>query len=592
MTEPARAIASNTVRILAGFAAAYLGVATFYAASAAIGDAGLSAPRLGPATPELRDLPLLGAALMSMVTALALAARLRGVWALAALLLISFGAQIGWAAWIDAQPFGALGVQWEAARRLAAEPSLEILFSSPAPMAVAVYATAVKLFGPDLDAARIVAAALWTMQTALVWLIARQLSEVKSAALAAAAAVALTPAAVVYGAMPSIEAVFGPLALGGLYLVLSHRSRGLILSVLLAGALLAMAFLTKPTAAAFAAAIFGVLGIALIKSRTFKGSARLVAAMAALAVGASAALAPVLIAQRDRDVSVVAKLAPTLGFELMFGVNQASGGAFAVSDLEAVGYAGPTEARASFGEAEVAARSLAWSRVAEAPLGVTLFAATEKMRKLWSSQRDLLDWTLAAPSAQSAVVADPEVRARLGAVVDGAYLATLILATLGAIALAARGAVIDPSRWLILLGAFVGLALMHGALEADSRRHLAATPLAALLGGYALCPQPRRRRVAAENRADAAAPSAPSREELLAGVFAQMSKPPRREADGGGSEGRAVAPRRPATAVDRATEGRLEARAETRVDWRPVAPARGVERREKRDAARAVSAPR
>lgn len=525
MATAAGATPSSAVRLFAGFAAVYLFVAIGYAAPSIYQAA-------SSATPS--HLPLVGAALLSFATAMALASRLGSLAALILLLVASFSAQIAWAIWIDAQPFGTFGVLWDSARRMAAEPSLEFLFASPSPMAVALYASIIKAFGAELDAARIVAAGLWTVQTALVWKIARQLREVKGGALAAAAAVGLTPAAVVYGALPSAEAVFAPLVLAGVYLILSHRNRGLFLSALLAGVFLGLAFLTKPTAVAYAAPILLVLATALLAARSLTGAIGLFGGLAALLIGVAVLIAPVLQLQAERQVSPVAKLAPSLGFDLMFGANRASGGGYAVSDLEQIGFSGGAGGDAAFDKAERAARALAFERIAEDPAGFAVFAATEKMRRLWSNERALLNWTVDAPSPRRAEIAEMDLKDRAGAIIDGAYLAVLALAALGATALAFRGAVLDPSRWMILLGAFALLAVSHAVLVADARGHLVFMPLLALFGGYALTPGRRAASAAAEAQPDASDATASvmvdiTPEQKLASVLSQMSRPPRPE---------------------------------------------------------------
>lgn len=587
---------SPAVRIFAGVAALYLGVAVYFA-----GDAALVPWAEGTAIDGLdaERLPLICASMLSMATALALASRIQSVWAILFVLAASFAAQLGWSLWIDAQPFGALGALWETARRLAAAPNPELLFASQSPMAVAIYAMAARTFGADIDVVRGLAAALWTLQTGFVWLIARQIREIKSGALAAAVAVGLTPGAIVYGALPSAEAVFGPLALASIYLILSHRSRGLWLSAALSGLLLALALLTKPSAVAFAAAILAVLVAALLASRRVSTAAYVLGAILAIGLGAAAALGPVISAQSERDASLAAKLTPTLGFELMFGANRASGGVYAVSDLERIGYENASGG-AGFAAAERAARALAWDRIAEDPIGFATFAATEKTRRLWSSQEPLLLWTVNAPSRRSAELQRYDVPPRAAAVIDGAHLALLTLAALGAAVLAVRGTVRDPSRWLLILGTFAGLVFIHSLLLAEPRHALAFAPLLGLLGTYALTPQPRAAHAAATDQADRAHSQmvALSPEQRLATVLKQMSKPPRPE-DGPADDGpRSSA--KGAAGADHASRrgspsrgGPSATAAPSSANSPPRAPAAGRERRGERDSRdRLVSAPR
>lgn len=543
MANPVGATRSGTVRLLAGLAALYLAVATAYAATEVFS---------GPGGLDEQTLPLIGAAFLSMLTLLALASRFGAASGLFCVMVLSFAAQMGWAIWIDAQPFSVFGELWETARRLAAEPDPDLLFSSPSPMAVAVYASAVRLFGPELEAVRIVAAALWTIQTALVWLIARQVREAKSGATAAAAMVGLTPAVVVFGALPSVEAVFAPLALASVYIIISHRNRGLLLSAVLSGILIALAFLTRPTAIAFAIPIALVLFSAAWSARRLRAKAGLFLGLIAFLLSIAATLWPVLNAQSEREVSTVAKLAPSLSFELMYGANRASGGGFDPADLERIGFSGAAD---EFAEAERAARALALRRAAEDPIGLAAFAATEKMRKLWSTERALLSWTADAPSPRRSELARYDVKRLGGALIDGAYLAILALATAGAIVLAVSGAVRDPSRWSVLLGAFALLALSHAMLQAEPRQHLSFLPLLAVFGGVALTPRPRAARADqavdiegddAGLGADPVGPVEPNRQQKIASVLAQMSKPPRPE-DEGGPRAAPVAPRPPAS---------------------------------------------
>ncbi|MCI4660867.1 MAG: glycosyltransferase family 39 protein [Neomegalonema sp.] len=437
----------------------------------------------------LREVLLQGhwLALGAMAAAVALIwllTRLQFKGAIALLLAASFSAQVIWGGWLDPQPFGEFGTLWHQARQLAVSFDIDVLYSSASPSAVGLYAVFIALFGEDLYALRMVSAVLWTLQAFMVWQVARQVPELRRHAIASAAVLGLSPGVIVFSSLPSAEGVFGLFAMGAVYLLLTHHRRGLFVSAALAGMFSAIAFLCKPVAIAYAIGLLIVLGVAILRARDLHARLILGGAVATCLAGFALGVAPQVLLNYEKEQQFSIAPAPAIGYQLLLGTNRDTGGSYSLKDLERAGFVGPE--KSSLMEADRAARQIAWQRVSRDPLGFAWFAMTQKMRRLWGSERELLDWSLSSSVRRDV----PQlVQARIWApvLVDGFYLAILALALAGAVRLALNGGrVQDPARWLLILGVLGMLASAHLMLEVRERYHLAFTPMLALLVPLAL----------------------------------------------------------------------------------------------------------
>ncbi|MEM9095154.1 MAG: hypothetical protein AAGC62_09315 [Pseudomonadota bacterium] len=454
---------SGVIRVLSLIVAVYLGVALLFALEKSIlRHDGLSVP----------------IALAAFV-GLAMLARVTAKLGIGLLLAAGFTAQLLWGALVQPQPFDELGTLWEQARLLAAQLDVDLLYRVASPSAVGLYASMILVFGESFDLLRAIVATLWIFQAWLIWRIASEIAELRPHALAATAVVALSPATIAFSGLPSSEAVFGVFACGAVYVMLSHRRRGLLESAALSGVLVALAFLARPIALAYLVGLMMILVFAAVNSVSPRPRVRLIGAALMLAAGFAAAVAPQALLNYHNEGRFSIAPAPSLGYQLLLGTNQESLGRYNDKDLERAGFVGPNQV--SLEEADRNARNIAFERIAADPIGFVVFASTDKMRQLWGGETELLNWSLNS-SPRRAQLEDLGVTRWGGLVVDGVYLGFLTAAFLGAAVLfRRRGAVKDPIRWLLIYTGLLTLALAHVFIEVGERYHLAFMPLLALL---------------------------------------------------------------------------------------------------------------
>ena len=493
------------------------------------------------------------------------------------LLAASFAAQTLWAQWIDPRPFGEFEQLWRETALFgqslaAASPDFDTLYRSASPSTVAIYGVVAAASGESFEAVRIFSALLWTVQTLMVWRIAREVSELRDYAFAAALIFGVSPTLLVFGGLPSVEAVFGVFATTAIYLILSHRKRGLVPSAAQSGALAGAAFLARPTALAFALGLIVILLFALVRSRAWKPRAKMLVALFAATIGFCVGVAPQATLNLSEGDEISIAPGPAIGYGLIVGTNRVDEDGYSPEDMRAAGFIGdpPTPLR----EADLRARAIAWERIATDPLGFLGFAFTEKMTRLWSSEREMLQWSAEGPTGAAERYRDSGLANWAPRLVDGVYITVLVAAMIGAIRLVMRGgAVRDPTRWVLLTVSFLTLASAHLVFEVREPHHLTFAPFLALLAPLSFARLPvteaaaaraleraraqaeieeasRRQAALAEARAERAAtaeaqtvaaeigggPEMPTPksdivdrppEERLAYVLSRMSKPPR-----------------------------------------------------------------
>ncbi|MEL6316423.1 MAG: glycosyltransferase family 39 protein [Pseudomonadota bacterium] len=512
---------------------------------------------------------LTAAAAVAVIALAAAAAQIRWSFGVAAVLAASAAGQLVWALWLAPNPIGESSDLWLEATRFgaslaAAAPDWRTLHESATPAAVLLYAPVTALFGEDIVAARIFSTCLWLAQTWLVWRIAQEVSELKPAAFAAALLFGLSPALLSYGGQPSVEAVFGLFALSAIYVILSHRQRGLAQSAAQSGALAALAFLTRPVAFAFFLGLALILMIGFARAEGIRYKARMLGALAAACVGFLVGVAPQAILNLHRgDVLSIAP-GPAIGYQLMVGTNRDDVRGFSPEDMRRAGFVGPD--RPPLREQDQAARRIAWEQVSADPAGFAVFALTEKMRRLWGAHEEVLYASVAPATGAAERFAASPLAAWGPPAMIGAHLALLFAAALGVWRLAARrGAVRDPTRWVLFAVSFLALGASHLLFEVRAPNQLAFLPLLAMLAPLPFIRLPKTAaRVAREEAraaaqaaaeaaaaraaelekqtaaADAAAAAMPgpaaevagkSAEERLAYALKRMSKPPRPKDD-------------------------------------------------------------
>ena len=471
------------------------------------------------------------------IAVVAVATQIRWAGGAFAIALLSFAAQLHWAAWIDPQPLGELGRLWQDARRFAAGLAeggvdADLLYQSPSPSALALYGAAIFAFGEDLTTLRFLAAGLWALQTWLVAQIALEVRELRERAFAAALIFGLSPSLLVFGALPSVEALFGAMALGAVYVVMSHRRRGLVASAAIAGVLLGAAYLALPAGAAILCAVIGVFALGLTRAAAWRERTRMAAATGAALLGFVIGAAPQAAINWTAASEISIAPGPAIGYQLLIGTDRRSGGAYAHSvsapALTEAGFIGP-DAK-PLRDADATARAEAFGRVADDPLGYLAFAATDKLERLWGAETALLAWSFNAPSNTAKAIASGPWGARLGAIVEAAHIALLGLALIGVARLSARGgAVHDPMRWTLIVAPLLALAAAYLFLEANERAHLAFAPFLALIAPIAFA---RLGRVAwTRARAEAMARDAASRSsrrslKAAIGAASDAARPP------------------------------------------------------------------
>ncbi|MEM6492074.1 MAG: hypothetical protein AAF684_09290, partial [Pseudomonadota bacterium] len=243
------------IAVLAALVTAYLGLAMYHAAFDAIANGVL----------------LVWLVAVGGLAVLAIAAQINWSFGLALVLLISFVTQLVWIFQIGGAFEGEPAQFWIEARSFAASlgeedttAALQHLHQSDHPSALSVYGLAAFAFNRNLSVIQGLTAAVWTLQTYLVWKIASEVSELKPRAFACALIFGLSPTLIVFGGLPSVEALFGLFVLAAFYVMLSHRNRGLTQSAFLSGALVALAFLARPAGVGYMLGVFAVLIIGFL----------------------------------------------------------------------------------------------------------------------------------------------------------------------------------------------------------------------------------------------------------------------------------------------------------------------------------------
>ncbi len=505
---------SRMIQILAALTAAYLGVALYYAGTKAFGTVDVTLYIAAGAT----------------VAFVALASQVRWRFGAVLALSLSFVAQLAWAGWASPAPIFEDESLLLQARTVAlsivqsGEFAAQELYESPSPSATMLYAVAIALFGEDLSVLRVLSAGLWTAQAWLVWRICEEVSELRARGFAAALLFGLAPAVVVFGSVPSVEAVFGFFALMSVWLVLSHRRRGLGLSAFLSGVFGAFAFLAHPSGVGYVAGLVAVLLVGLSWEKRWPGRWRMGMAVLACVGGFALGVAPQAALNYAIEGRVSVAPGPAIGLELAYGTNRESSGGHSAEDSQTFGFdvAQGVELR----EAERAARGAAMERISADPEGFFVFAMTVKMRQVWDSTAEVLDSTTQRPGREPGEFEATAVGAAAPSVIDGVYLAILALATLGALRLTIRaGGVRDPTRWVLVLVAILCLASAYLFLWARPRANMAFTPLLVLLGPIAFAKLPRVVTARIEAREREAAEQAREEEKDKAFDLAQIHKP-------------------------------------------------------------------
>ena len=426
----------------------------------------------------------------AVVAALALIARVRIHGAIAVVLATSFSAQIVWGAAANTHPFGEHGVLWTEASRLAQNFDYASIFQSASPGAIVVWGAVIAALGDDVAVLRVVAAMFWTAQTALVWRIATLIPEVRPHALGAAALFGLAPAAIAFGGVISAEAVFGLFALAAIYALLSHRRRGLRRSALLGGAMSGCAYVVAPVGLAHLLGLLAVLVIGIARARSRLPQRRLALAFGLALAGFIGVAAPFALLGTEREGLAAALPVDSIGYQLLVGTNRASIDGYSVSDLESAGFLGAEDAATEDGaklDSNAAAAQIALERVAADPIGFIVFATTEKLRRLWRSEREALSWSLESPGGAHAAWVEGAGADWARRAADGALIALLAAAAVAAVRLALRSEdVSDPTRWVLIFSAVIALALFHLLLDAQERRHMAFAPLLAVMAPFAV----------------------------------------------------------------------------------------------------------
>lgn len=470
---------SPTIMILSALTAAYLSVAVYHAALYALDNG---------------ETPL-WAVFAAALAILGVASQIRWNGGLVLVLGASFVAQLVWAGWVDPQPLGDLGAFWIEARSVAAnlragemEQTLLELHQSSQPSATFIYGLSVFAFGEELSTLRALTAAVWVVQTWLVWRIASEVSELKSRAFACALVFGLSPTLIVFGGLPSVEALYGLFALAAFYVMLSHRRRGLWQSAWLGGTLVALAYLAQPAGIGYLVGLIGVLvaGFAAAGGPIQRG--RMATALIACLFGFGIGVAPqaaLNYAVEDR-VSIAPGAAIGVGLLRGSDPDGVSQAALDSARPEIVAAAESSGARfrsaAELRQYDLIAREIAFERIAADPLGFVTYASGEKMRQLWSSEQSVLEWSFKTPNAEQNPLLSTGLGRLAPSIIGGAYLALLVAAAAGALRLVLRrGAVRDPTRWVLFYMAFLSIATAFAFVEVKERRHLAFTPLLAML---------------------------------------------------------------------------------------------------------------
>ncbi|MCI4663166.1 MAG: hypothetical protein MRY74_00455 [Neomegalonema sp.] len=550
---------SRVIQALAALTTLYLAIAAFYAVSHAAGAV--------YAGGQLKVSLLISIA--AAVAFVALASRVYWRFGTVLALSLSFIAQLAWASWVEPEALPGTYNHQLLLNALSIGKALQAgyldtfkLHASSSPSATMVYAIASALFGGEGAFLRMLSAGLWTAQAWLVWRICEEVSELRSRGFIATMLFGLAPGLIVFGGQPSVEAVYGFFALLGVFLVLSHRKRGLGVSAFLSGICGALAYLAHPSGLAYVAGLLIVLLVGLLWERRWRGRWRMGMAFCACLLGFGVGAAPqgLLNVYHEGPFSIAPGIA--LGEQLFYGSNKATEGDIRSSDTaRRIGLEG--EKFGSLRFTDLRAREAAFKAILSDVPGHVYFALTTKMKLIWSSEEGVLGPSRNAPKhSPTEFDASPAGQLAPG-VINGVYLAILLMATLGAARMALRsGAVRDPTRWVLIFFAVLCLATAHVFMRAHPVAHLAFMPLLVLLAPISVARLPRVlsvRREAKEREAEALARraeadkafdlaeihrpkpvdpevAARSPEERLANVLKGMSKPPRPDSDEVGDE--------------------------------------------------------
>ena len=498
---------SRVIQALAILTTAYLGVAAYYAVASGVTNLDFT----------------LAVSFIATLAFVALASQVRWRFGAVLALILSFIVQMAWAGWIAPELIGYDQDLLTLAREIAAKLrdgrlELALIYQSSSPSATMVYAMAIAMFGGDLT---FLSAGLWTAQAWLVWRICEEVSELRARSFVAVMLFALAPAVLVFGALPSVEAVFGLFALLSIWLVLSHRKRGLGASAALSGFFGALAFLAHPAGLGYVAGLIVVLLVGLSWEKRWPGRWRMSVAVFACLAGFGLGVAPQALLNKAVDGRWSMAPGMAIGQELFYGTDITYGGDVGPSDKAAEITRGlPLRI------ADRDLRAIAYEQISNDPNTFFLFAMTTKMEKIWGYERALLSPSRNAPNRSPEEFDSTVIGAAAPSLIDGVYLAIVLLAVGGALRLTIRGgAVRDPTRWVLVLVAVLCLATAHLFLRAHPRAHLAFTPLLVLLAPVAVSRMPRVVTVRQERREREAALEARKAEAEKAFDLAEIHRP-------------------------------------------------------------------
>ena len=517
------------IAILSAVVAIYLGIAVYYAAFEALSSGET----------------LLWSSAAAALAILGLASQINWRFGLILVLIVSFLAQLIWVSPIGLAMAGESAQFWQDAREFAGSltdadlsAALDKLHASMYPAALAVYGLAQFLFD-NVYFVQMLTAAVWTVQTWLVWKIACEVSETKSGAFACALIFGLSPTLIAFGGLPSVEAMFGLFVLSGLYVMLSHRKRGLAVSAAYSGALVALAFLTRPAGIGYLIGLIAVLAVGFAYAGNNVQRGRMAAALGAFLLGFGLGVSPQLALNYAMESRVGIATGGAIGEEILTGtdwgrsVDEQLAPHAARIDALAASLQAPEPAAALRRAEDLVSREIGMQRIAEDPLGFVGRALTEKMSLIWASEHQMLRMTLESPEAEGTIIAGPIGKA-MPSVVGGWYLAMLVAAAAGALRLFLRGgAVRDPTRWVLVFIAFVSLAGATALGKPEQMRHLAFTPLLALLAPLPFARLPQVAGSSMRSRIRAAEQSAAPAEEVR-GVAAPAPGAPAEAASSNG----------------------------------------------------------
>ncbi len=337
---------------------------------------------------------------------------------------------------------------------------------------VTFLAVLASVFGPGLMAAKLANVLLAVMTVLLLLALGRRLFG-EPAGRAAALLFALWPADISFRSVDATEFgfVLGWLA-GSLVLLRAaseHESAGL--EFVLAGALFGLGSVFRP-----AGALLVPVALVWLAARTQGRRSRVLARGMALTAGFMAVLAVQLAAGRVLGFDVRAS---TLGLNIMHGTNAATDGQH--SDETAALFRDWVE-RKGPGSALVTAVRTGWRRITSAPAAFAALAFA-KYGVMWGNDSYGIYWSTEDVRDGPASVWTSAHQESLFAVSQFYYLGLLLFGILGSWRLVRRRFVRSAA---LLLLAFPAFALMHMALEVQSRYHYPLAHVVLLLAGAGL----------------------------------------------------------------------------------------------------------